>query len=55
MEAVLGEVAKIIILMGGVGEGGGSPSPSNPDNVAAGGETDAQCGEGGKVEGEGEG
>jgi hypothetical protein len=31
---------------GGRGEGG-LPPPANPDNVAAGGATDARCGEGG--------
>jgi hypothetical protein len=34
--------------IGGKGGGGGSPRPSNPD-MAAGGATDAQCGEGGEV------
>jgi hypothetical protein len=31
--------------------GRGLPLPANPDNVAAGGATDARCGEGGKLEG----
>ncbi len=31
-----------IILLGGVGEGGGLPPSANPDNVAAGGATDAR-------------
>jgi hypothetical protein len=30
-----------IILWGGMGEGGALPQPSNPDNMAAGGATDA--------------
>jgi hypothetical protein len=39
-----------------VGEGGGRGLPSaNPDNVAAGGATDARCGEGGRRRGEGRG
>jgi hypothetical protein len=55
MEAVLdferGCQDLAIILLGGVweeGAGGGLPPPAIPDNVAAGGATDAQCGEGGK-------
>jgi hypothetical protein len=39
-----------------VEEGGGRSLPSaNPDNVAAGGATDARCGEGGELEGGEEG
>ncbi len=36
-----------------VGDGGGSLPSANPDNVAAGGATDARCGEGGSWRGEG--
>ncbi len=36
-----------IIQLGCGGGGGGLPLPANPDNVAAGGATDARCGEGG--------
>jgi hypothetical protein len=58
MEAVLdfgrGCQDLAIILLGECG-GGALPQPSNQDNMAAGGATDAQCGEGGKVEGGGEG
>jgi hypothetical protein len=40
----------------GGGEGGGRSLPSaNPDNMAAGGATDARCGGGGRLEGGGEG
>jgi hypothetical protein len=35
-----------------VGGGGRSPPSANPDNVAAGGATDARCGEGGSWRGE---
>ncbi len=49
MEAVLdfgrGRQDLAIILLGGVG--GALLQPSNPANMAAGGATDAQCGEGG--------
>jgi hypothetical protein len=42
--------------MGGKGgRGGALPQSSNPDNMAAGGATDAQCGEGGEGGGKGEG
>jgi hypothetical protein len=57
MEAVLdfgrGCQDLAIILMGSVwGRGGGAlPQSSNPDNMAAGGATDAQCGEGGRWRG----
>ena len=52
MEAVLdfgrGCQNLAIILLGVWGRGGGGlPPPANPDNVAAGGATDARCGEGG--------
>ncbi len=44
------------ILHGGCVGGGGESLPSaNPDNVAAGGATDARRGEGGKLEGGEEG
>ncbi len=56
MEAILdfgrGCQDLFIILWGSVG--GALPQPSNPDNMAAGGATDAQCG-GGEVGGEGGG
>jgi hypothetical protein len=39
----------------GGGRGGGSLPSANPDNVAAGGATDARCGEGGSWRGEGRG
>ncbi len=53
MEAVLdfgrGCQKSAIILRGVWGEGGrGLPPPVNPDNVAAGGATDARCGQGGE-------
>jgi hypothetical protein len=35
------------------GRGGGLPPPANPDNMAAGGVTDARCGEGGSKRGGG--
>jgi hypothetical protein len=56
MEAVLdferGCQDLAIILLGGCVGGGGLPPPANPDNVAAGGATDARCGEGGSLRGE---
>jgi hypothetical protein len=55
MEAVLdferGCQDLAIILLGGGVWGGGLPLPANPDNVAAGGATDARCGEGGSWRG----
>jgi hypothetical protein len=52
MEAVLdfgrGCQDLVIILSGVWGRGGGLPPPANPDNMATGGDTDAQYGEGGR-------
>ncbi len=63
MEAILDfgrgcQDLSIILLggcVGGGGEGGALLQPSNPDNMAAGGATDAQCGEGGRAGEEGGG
>jgi hypothetical protein len=58
MEAVLDfgrgcQKSAVILSGGGVwGRGRGLPLPANPDNVAAGGATDARCVEGGSWRGE---